>query len=84
MYHEPEQFNPDRFLDPKTQASPAFGFGRRSCPGVHLAESTLFVMISTLLALFDIRPAKDKDGSDIIPETSGARLPQGQKRPSGY
>lgn len=67
VYLEPERFNPDRFLDPGVPASPAFGFGRRSCPGVHMAESTLFITMTSLLALFDIRPAKDKNGQYIIP-----------------
>ncbi|CAE6486506.1 unnamed protein product [Rhizoctonia solani] len=68
VYHKPEQFNPDRFLDPQVPKPPAFGFGRRSCPGMHLAESTLFITIATMLALFDIRPNKDEEGNDIIPE----------------
>ncbi|CUA67994.1 O-methylsterigmatocystin oxidoreductase [Rhizoctonia solani] len=68
VYHEPEQFDPDRFLDPQVPKPPTFGFGRRSCPGVHLAESTLFIMIATMLALFDIRPVKDDKGDDILPE----------------
>jgi cytochrome P450 len=29
VYTSPEQFNPDRFLDPTVPSSPAFGFGRR-------------------------------------------------------
>ncbi|GAB1517009.1 hypothetical protein RhiTH_000052 [Rhizoctonia solani] len=70
IYDEPEKFNPDRFLNPKTPSPPTFGFGRRSCPGIHLAESTLFITISTLLALFEIRPIKDKDGNDVIPEVN--------------
>ncbi|ELU37384.1 protein binding protein [Rhizoctonia solani AG-1 IA] len=70
VYDEPEKFNPDRFLNPKTPSPPTFGFGRRSCPGIHLAESTLFITISTLLALFEIRPIKDKDGNDVIPEVN--------------
>jgi hypothetical protein len=40
----------------------------RSCPGIHVAESTLFIVIASLLALFNIRPAKDENGNDIIPK----------------
>ncbi|CEL54795.1 O-methylsterigmatocystin oxidoreductase OS=Aspergillus flavus (strain ATCC 200026 / FGSC A1120 / NRRL 3357 / JCM 12722 / SRRC 167) GN=ordA PE=2 SV=1 [Rhizoctonia solani AG-1 IB] len=38
------------------------------CPGIHMAEATLFITIATFLALFDIRPVKDEQGNDIIPE----------------
>ncbi|CAE6506735.1 unnamed protein product [Rhizoctonia solani] len=68
VYHEPGCFNPDRSLDPRGPAAPSFGFGRRSRPGVHLAESTLFITITSLLALFNIRPPKDEHGDDIITE----------------
>ncbi|CAE6385703.1 unnamed protein product [Rhizoctonia solani] len=68
IYHEPEKFDPDRFLDPQVPRPPIFGFGRRLCPGVHMAESTLFITIATFLALFDIRPVKDEKGREILPE----------------
>ncbi|ELU42391.1 cytochrome P450 [Rhizoctonia solani AG-1 IA] len=68
VYPEPERFNPDRFLDPQVPKPPAFGFGRRSCPGVHMAESTLFITMATLLALFDIRPVRDQEGNEVLPQ----------------
>ncbi|CAE6462182.1 unnamed protein product [Rhizoctonia solani] len=68
VYPEPDKFDPDRFLDPRVPKAPAFGFGRRSCPGVHLAESALFITISTFLMLFDVRPIKDEEGNEILPE----------------
>lgn len=33
-----------------------------------MAESTLFITMASMLALFDIRPAKDEKGEEIIPE----------------
>ncbi|KAF8595467.1 cytochrome P450 [Ceratobasidium sp. AG-I] len=68
VYVNPGRFNPDRFLDPLIPEAPAFGFGRRSCPGVHLAESVLFMTISSLLAIFDIKTASDSNGAPIIPK----------------
>lgn len=59
-YRNPMDFYPDRFMptegrlpepDPKNVC---FGFGRRTCPGSHLADSTLFIMCATALAVFDI------------------------------
>lgn len=59
-YKNPMEFNPDRFLqagerlpepDPKDLC---FGFGRRTCPGSHLADSTVFIMCATALAVFDV------------------------------
>ncbi|KAH0582171.1 hypothetical protein H2248_011822 [Termitomyces sp. 'cryptogamus'] len=53
-------FVPERFLSSKsTTIDPglwAFGFGRRICPGKVLAENSLFVLISTIIAAFDILP----------------------------
>ncbi|CAE6427762.1 unnamed protein product [Rhizoctonia solani] len=64
-YPSPDQFDPDRFLDPTVPETPVFGFGRRNCPGVHLAEATVFVFACTLLSSFEIRPACDSDGNPI-------------------
>jgi cytochrome P450 len=54
----------------------AFGFGRRICPGSHIAEQSLFATIATVLHTIDVRRVKDADGVDIIPEVdvSGGSL----------
>ncbi|KAJ1301801.1 hypothetical protein OPQ81_009029 [Rhizoctonia solani] len=69
-YPSPERFDPDRFLDSSVPEPPTFGFGRRSCPGLHLAEATIFMFACTLLSSFDIRPACDQNGNPI-PLTGG-------------
>ncbi|KAF8879140.1 cytochrome P450 [Infundibulicybe gibba] len=85
MMHDPETY-PDPFrFDPSRHISspgkPAqrdprsicFGFGRRICPGMHLAEASLFISIATSLALFDISK-KVENGIPIMPvheNTSG-------------
>ncbi|PPQ88910.1 hypothetical protein CVT25_009145 [Psilocybe cyanescens] len=56
--YEPSEFIPERFLDPDVKATDpalwAFGFGRRICPGKHLAENSLFIAISMILTVFNI------------------------------
>ncbi|KAJ7618383.1 cytochrome P450 [Roridomyces roridus] len=68
-----DEFVPERFLAEDTApVDPglwAFGFGRRICPGKHLAENSVFIIISSLLATLDIslppngvvNPEFDKD-----------------------
>ncbi|KAJ7155817.1 cytochrome P450 [Mycena filopes] len=73
MYPDPDSFNPDRFLlagklnpairDPEA----AFGFGRRICPGRHLASASLFITIASILATFNIERATDADGNVVEP-----------------
>ncbi|KAH7320422.1 cytochrome P450 [Rhizoctonia solani] len=64
-YPSPEQFDPDRFLDSSVPEPPTFGFGRRNCPGFHLAEATVFMFACTLLSSFDVRPACDSNGNPV-------------------
>lgn len=47
-----------------------YGAGRRLCPGIHLAERTLFLAIANILWAFDILPGRDKSGNIIEPDIS--------------
>ncbi|KAJ1306360.1 hypothetical protein OPQ81_007366 [Rhizoctonia solani] len=67
IYDRPEEFNPDRFNDRSVPQAPAFGWGRRKCPGVHYVESLLGISIASILATFNLNIAKDKMGRDILP-----------------
>ncbi|KAF8594593.1 cytochrome P450 [Ceratobasidium sp. AG-I] len=68
IYPNPEIFYPERFLDPSVPNAPVFGFGRRSCQGVHFAEATLFITMCTLLTVFNIQPIRDEHGNAVLPE----------------
>ncbi|KAG2040012.1 cytochrome P450 [Suillus americanus] len=72
-YANPLQFNPERFLsndgkkpetDPRTIC---FGFGRRICPGLHLAEASVWMSTAMSLAVFDISKVVE-NGIEITPE----------------
>ncbi|THH16796.1 hypothetical protein EW146_g3913 [Bondarzewia mesenterica] len=61
--YDSQKFIPERFLDPTQSiiepSTWAFGFGRRVCPGKLLGENSVFILISTILASFDIFPPTD-------------------------
>ncbi|PPQ89805.1 hypothetical protein CVT25_007410 [Psilocybe cyanescens] len=70
MYPNPQLFDPARHLGESPQPDPfkfVFGFGRRVCPGAHLAEMSLFLNIANILATFDISKAVDERGVAIDP-----------------
>lgn len=57
VYASPHSFDPTRFLKPSPDPDPrkfVFGFGRRSCPGVRLANNGTWLMCAGLLSAFDI------------------------------
>ncbi|KAF8874937.1 cytochrome P450 [Infundibulicybe gibba] len=72
IYDKPLEFRPERFLkdgeiDPNVQGAEAaaFGFGRRICPGRHFADNSLFSLVSCVLSVFTISPAKDEQGNTV-------------------
>jgi cytochrome P450 len=68
VYEDPFTFNPDRFIDPSTGAldftrakdpeHACWGFGRRICPGRHMAFSAVWLAIASLVFCFDFEKAK--------------------------
>ncbi|KAI0069315.1 cytochrome P450 [Artomyces pyxidatus] len=70
-YPDPEAFRPERFLteDGKVKDDPtlsaAFGFGKRICPGRHLVDMTLYIVVSSVLSTFTVGKAKDAQGKEI-------------------
>ncbi|KAH6888962.1 cytochrome P450 98A3 [Coprinopsis sp. MPI-PUGE-AT-0042] len=72
VFEDPLEFRPERYLkdgkmnpDVLDPADVAFGFGRRICPGRHMGNTIISVVFASLLACFDIKPAKDKDGQPM-------------------
>ncbi|CAH0057363.1 unnamed protein product [Clonostachys solani] len=68
VYHEPESFEPERFLAPRNEPDPAsdvFGYGRRICPGRFFADSSLYINIVQSLSMFDFRHAVGDDGQEV-------------------
>ena len=84
----PRQFNPDRYKDDElglydSASNPdgtkrdmfTFGAGRRVCPGMHVAERSLFLGMSRLLWAFNISPKLDNAGKPLLPDQD--KLTQG-------
>ena len=77
VYPEPNSFKPERFLEPidsetKKRLDPrnyVFGAGRRRCPGVHLVEAGLWLVIARIVATLDIRK-KVVNCVEVEPEVS--------------
>lgn len=80
-FPNPREFMPERYAQDfqslsESAANPdaskrdqfTFGAGRRICPGIHVAERSLFLAISRILWAFEIRPKKDAQGRPILPD----------------
>ncbi|KAH9169386.1 cytochrome P450 [Lactarius sanguifluus] len=83
LFEDPETFNPSRFLKPHSptggnwkgkvegEFTLPFGFGRRVCPGIHVALQSTFISVARILWAFDVRPAAD---STVDPTKTEPRL----------
>ncbi|KAH9976332.1 cytochrome P450 [Lactifluus volemus] len=82
IYPDPEVFNPERFLnkDGSLRDDPvislAYGAGKRICPGRHFVDATLFIVVSSVLSVFDVTKARDENGHEI-PVNVSPNLPGG-------
>ncbi|KAI8100202.1 cytochrome P450 [Halteromyces radiatus] len=77
IYSDPETFKPERFLNNiRTMSSAAngnvnqrdhfiFGWGRRTCPGIHLAEAEMFHIFIRIFANASIAPPLGDDGKEV-------------------
>lgn len=78
LYPDGKLFNTARWLEPdyptykepsttypNCQGFPAFGYGRRACPGVDFAERTLVIMFAKLGWKFNIRWPMDANGNGL-------------------
>jgi cytochrome P450 len=68
-YRDPDQFRPERFLGPNPEPNPTehvFGYGRRICPGRHIADANLYLTIAQSLAALDVKKEVDKVTGEVL------------------
>lgn len=66
---------PERFLTADGKLNPdmkdaelaAFGFGRRICPGRHMALSSIWIAMASVLSTFTLSKSLDEEGKVIEP-----------------
>ncbi|KAJ7825252.1 cytochrome P450 [Mycena leptocephala] len=80
LYDDPENFLPERYLLTENGTKPGvdggdlrstfpFGFGRRVCPGIHLALNSININAMNLLWAFNFRPDIDVHGNPVPVDT---------------
>ena len=82
-WERPTEFIPERYLnhpqpaaayinaaDPNDRDHFSYGAGRRVCPGVHLAEKSLFLNIARVLWGFELSKKRDTHGDVIEPDAN--------------
>ncbi|KAI8885219.1 cytochrome P450 [Backusella circina FSU 941] len=94
-YKNEEEFVPERYFhDDKTMSAAAngkfserdqfnFGWGRRICPGIYLAEAEIFNAYISIFSKSTIEPVY-KNGQPVFPDISGARSGGGTTLPLRY
>lgn len=69
-FPDPMSYKPERHLSATGElledvVSPYFGFGRRKCPGIYIADQSIWVSIVSCLATLRIGKRKDATGCEI-------------------
>ena len=76
LYPDPDAFRPERFLSTSPESPIAgdekqmgtdprqfvFGFGRRRCPGAHLVEESLWMVMALVVAVLDVSAPSGDEG----------------------
>ncbi|TFK88359.1 cytochrome P450 [Polyporus arcularius HHB13444] len=86
MFPEPEVFRPERFMetqDPRIADLP-FGFGRRHCPGMHVAKQSVYIAVARILWAFDVEPVKDEGGKPVLPDMKEMKVLGLTRKPAPF
>ncbi|KAF1948775.1 putative cytochrome P450, partial [Byssothecium circinans] len=80
-----EAFEPERWLPAESQdgsenpssglkdlPTVGFGYGRRICPGRHVARNVLWISVARLLWAFDIEPGTSETGERLVNDSMAA------------